>query len=443
MVLPYAVPAIFGTVRRTQEPILPLERYALYPNFEQLPYWRQQPQRQAAETSGKLTSRISDFGLPRQAQNALKTAADSSAAWLAQGSKLNAAVTDMMKRDKSVFGERAVTVTVASGTGEVTGKAAFGAPVGQYELDIAKLASAQKNASYELTKDAPSIVGAGTYSFTVGTADMESKRLKVGIRAGDTNAVLLGKLRDAINSAEAGVKASVREDASGGLVKLELLADETGARNAFEIKDDAGSVVSATGLNRRIENASDASYRIGGGTYMDSASNDISLPEGRVTLSLARLDSPGRLTVKVEQDTAAVAERLDDVLHQVNALQDIYSVASGVLQPMLKKRIDEAVHGPGAEGAGVMRSADGSWRLDREMLEAAMHSQPDAVKQAISGRGGLASRLQQTLDRFTGLSTDALISLKAGGFQSFTLYGASSKSYLQLPLGGLFVNSVM
>ncbi|RAP76964.1 hypothetical protein [Paenibacillus montanisoli] len=438
MVLPYAIPAIFGTVRRSQEPIIPVERYALYPNFYEMPYWRHP--RQPDEVPAKLTSRIAGFGLPRQAQDALKAAAESSDAWLAQGSKLNDAVVDLMRKGKSVFGERTVSVSGTSGCGSATGNAAFGASIGRYDLDVATLATAQKNMSYDLTKNAPSVIGAGTYTFTVQTGS-ETRLLSAVIRQGDTNAAMLGKLRDTVNDARLGVSASVREGLATGLVKLELAADETGLKNAFDIKDQTGSIISATGMNRRTEHASDARYQVNGGSYMDSASNDISLLQGSVTVSIASLKSLGQLSVKVEQNAAAIAEQLDGIIQQVNGLQAIYAEASGYLVPMLRSRIDEAVQGSGAVAVGVVRSEDGVWRLDREKLEAAMQALPDEVKRIFTGRSGLASRLHQTLDRFAGLSINALINPRAAGFHSLTLYGASSKTYLQLPLGGLYVNS--
>ncbi|SDW48906.1 flagellar filament capping protein FliD [Paenibacillus sp. CF384] len=440
MVMPYAIPAVFGTVRRTQEPIIPVERYALYPNFNSWPFARQQ--QKAPAGSGNLLGSIGSFGMPRQAQDTLKAAAGSSAAWLAQGNKLKAAVTDMMLKDKTAFGNRIVAVSNSVDNGKVAGHAAFGAERTSYDIQVVSVAQAQKNISFDLTKNAPSIMSAGTHTFTI-QAGNEVKTYTAFIKPGETNDNALGKLRDTINSVKLGVTAFVREDRTTGTVKLELASDHTGKKSSFEIKDLQGDLVAASGIGRTAVNAADARYRINGESYIDSSSNDISLQQGKVTVSLAKLDAPADFTIFVEHDVEAVAKQLSGIVDEINTLQSIYEDASGYLNPMLRNRIEDAVQSSGADVIGLSRNGDGRLKLDQEKLETAMQAKPDEVKRLLSGRSSLTSRLKEALDRFTGLPTEALISSKAGGFQSFTLYGASSKSYLQLPLGGLYVNSFM
>ncbi|MBP3965925.1 flagellar filament capping protein FliD [Paenibacillus lignilyticus] len=440
MVMPYAIPAVFGTVRRTQEPIIPIERYALYPNFNSWPFTRQQ--RKAPTGSGNLFSSIASFGLPKQAQETLKAAAGSSAAWLAQGNKVKAAVTDMMMKDKSAFGNRIVTVSDNVDNNIVTGQAAFGAECSRYDIQVDAVARAQKNISFALTKNAPSIMGAGTHTFTIQAVN-ETNALSITIRPGETNEKTLGKLRDLINSAKLGVTASVPEDRTTGTVKLELSANETGEQSAFEIKDQRGDLIAASGIGRPAVNASDARYQVNGEPFIDSSSNDISLQQGKVTVPLAKLNAPAAFTVMVEHNVDAVTKQLSEIVDEVNTLQSIYEGAAGYLNPMLRNRIEDAVQSSGSGVIGLSHAADGSYKLDKEKLETAMQTRPDEVRRLLTGRSGLTSRLKEALDRFTGLPTEALISSKAGGFQSFTLYGASSKSYLQLPLGGLYVNSFM
>ncbi|REE87501.1 flagellar capping protein FliD [Paenibacillus taihuensis] len=442
MVLPYSMPAIYGTVRPSWEPIQPVERYALYPRSGQgyMSLLSQNVRKQAAASIPARNS-VGSFTLPRQARAVLQAAADSSAAWLAQSSKVSAALSDIRMKSKSAFEQRTVNVE-GTGSAPTQGDAAAGAARTDYNVQVASLARSQRNQGYELTKNAPSVINPDVHLFTL-KAGGQTRSLSTVIRPGDTNATALGRLRDSINSARlGGVTASVQENQTNGTVKLVVDAGGIGTEHAFSLQDMRGSIISSSGADRAAVKASNMNVLVDGKAYESDDSNDIALQQGKVRISLDEMAAPADFTIKVRNNNEALSGQLHAVLNEVNTLQDTYNESS-CLNPMLKQRVNDVLRSPELESIGISQTKDGKWQVDDEKLSTAMEAGPDEVSRIINGRHGLAAKLQQTLDELSELPTESLISTKASGFQSFTLYRASSSSYLQLPLGGLFVNSFM
>ncbi|SEO90346.1 flagellar filament capping protein FliD [Paenibacillus sp. OV219] len=441
MVLPYSMPAVFGTVRHTREPVQPVERYALYPYSGQgyLSLMSQNTRKQVAASIPARGS-VGSFTLPKQAQAALKAAANSSADWLAQSKKVSSALSDIRMKGKSAFEQRSVQVD-GTGTAGVTGDADASAARTDYSVQVASLAKSQQNQGYELTKNAPSIINSGAHIFTLQVGG-QTHSLSTVIRPGDTNAAALGRLQSSINGAKLGVTASVQENQTNGTVKLVVDAGGVGTEHAFALQDQRGSIIASSGADRAVVKGSDMHVLVDGKMYDSNESNTIVLQHGLVRISLDEMTSPADFKIKVRNNSEALHSQLQSVISEVNSLQDTYD-SSGYLNPVLKQRVDDVLRSPELASLGISQSQQGKWQLDEEKLGAAMEAQPDDVSRIISGRHGLASRLQQTINQLSELPTESLISTKASGFQSFTLYRASSGSYLQLPLGGLFLNSFM
>ncbi|WP_219838756.1 hypothetical protein [Paenibacillus sp. R14(2021)] len=442
MVLPYSVPAIFGTVRRSDETIFPVERYAMYPYMHdgKYPFWRRSAKKPAVR-GAKLAGVVASFQLPKGAEEALKSAAFSSAAWLSEGKALIGTLNQFARRDKSVFQQRVIDVDER---GALSGQAQAGAERRPYTVAVTSAAMAQRNLGYELTPQAPSVIPWGAHRFLLRMG-WDSTLLAVDIRRGDTNAIALGKIRDVVNNAGKGIMASLLEDAVNGVIRFEAVSEQASAAAAFALTDvGSSSCIAASGAGRIVHAASDAVYAIDGGADIVSTSNLIVLQDGLVTLEIAApLSDPASVTVTVGNDIPAIASQLERILGHVNELHRIYGSASGYLNPMLEQRIHDAMHNASIEAIGIYRDHDEAWTLEEETFQAAMETQPDEVKRLLTGRNGLSGRLESALKRFTSLPTEALISSRARGFQSFTLYRASSKAYLQLPLNGLYVNSFM
>ena len=286
MVMPYAIPAVFGTVRRSDEPVIPLERYAMYP------YMYEDVHRNRGQRKPKAASRIRPTGLlglraslPQSAQDALKMAADHAAAWLLQANALKESLSSLTRRDALLFERRMVTAFE-----ETAGRAEDGADIGDIRLRILAIAQPQRNIGFGLTPNAPSVIPPGAHLFRIVSRSAESVALPAAIRQGDTNGAALGRLRDAINEANLGVSAALRYADSSEIVRLELLAGDTGTDHAFALTDiGGGCIVSASGIGQIERPASNSMYAIDGGPYDVSPSNEIPVRDGQVTIALDRL----------------------------------------------------------------------------------------------------------------------------------------------------------
>src|SRR5690606_37245083 len=193
---------------------------------------------------------------------------------------------------------------------------------GSYSVDVVGLAEAQALASTETfaDRDATS-VGQGTMTLQVGDKTTE-------ITIDSSNDTLQG-LANAINEANAGVSAGVIDTGSG--YRLTLSADETGSANAVKIS--ANETVGAEGLARfafdpadptanpamdQTIAAADAQMKVNG-VLLTRSTNTVENVVDGLTFNLTDV---GKSTVKVEQDTAAVAERVQAFVDKFNELQN-------------------------------------------------------------------------------------------------------------------------
>jgi flagellar hook-associated protein 2 len=222
----------------------------------------------------------------------------------------------------------------------VTATASDGAAVGNYALEVSTLASGQSLASttFASTSD---IVGTGTLSIAVGASAynvvsdvVDSFSPKAGVDSVavviDSSNNTLAGVRDAINSANAGVAASIINDGSG--YRLVLTSIETGTENSVNISVvDTGDAndTDAVGLSRFAFNtsvanldqtkaASDANLKING-LSVTSATNSVSTAVEGVTFSLkSTTESP--VSISVVRDTSKAKAALEGFVDEFNSL---------------------------------------------------------------------------------------------------------------------------
>jgi len=283
---------------------------------------------------------------------------------------------------------------------------------GSYSVDVVSLAESQALASTESFADRDSTsVGRGTITLQVGDKTTE-------ITIDSSNDTLQG-LANAINDANGGVSAGVIDTGSG--FRLTLSADETGTANAVKItaSEDAG----AEGLarfafdpadplaNPAMEQtivAADAQMKING-VLVTRATNAIENVVDGLTFNLTEV---GKSTVKVEQDTAAVAERVQAFVDKFNELQSTIrdlstfnsetgqgSILTGDstvrnIQNELKSVLTNII--PGLENASVRSLADvgigtdfrtGELQFDSQKFQQKLHDNPDDVTALFAEQG--------------------------------------------------------
>lgn len=249
---------------------------------------------------------------------------------------LRAQAATLGKVQNNVFSNRTVSLsdeTLATATASST------AASGVYRLKVQTLAQAQQIATQGLA-DADSEITQGTLTLRAGS------RSPVNITIDATNNTLSG-LASAINSAGAGVSASVVQDASGA--RLVVSSEKTGTENAIQITNNLGATAGGStkpefDFDNPVQEAQDASVTLGSGpgaVTVTSQTNRVSNLIGGVELNLLDADPSKTLTVTVARDSQAGVKAVQDFVDSYNALvtfiskQTAYDAGSDTASPLL------------------------------------------------------------------------------------------------------------
>ncbi|NOY62780.1 MAG: flagellar filament capping protein FliD [Gammaproteobacteria bacterium] len=222
------------------------------------------------------------------------------------------------------------------------------ASVGSYSIDVNQLAQSNKLASASFSA-VDSEVGYGTLSFEFGTYTFDGSDIENGFTANadkTTKSVeisagknTLSDIRDAVNAAEIGVRASLVNDGEG--FRLVFASADSGDNSALRItasdSSDASNsdnqglsqlVFSETTRNMsRTAKGLDASITIDG-LAITSATNKLSEAISGVTLDLRQVTTETS-TINVALDTASASSAVSDLVSNYNALVSTISASSG------------------------------------------------------------------------------------------------------------------
>jgi flagellar hook-associated protein 2 len=350
--------------------------------------------------------------------------------------------------------------TAASGDASVvSATGGTSAVAGSYAVSVQQLASAQSLASSAYASSA-SVVGEGDLKIELGTwsADQSSftpqaghSTVSVSIGAGDT----LAQVRDKINSAGAGVTASIVTDASGA--RLVMRSGATGEANAFRVivTDTDGNSADNNGLSRlgydpsagvspmsRTLKAADAKATVDG-LAVTSPTNTLADVVQGVTLKLGKV-SADPVEVTVSSNTDSIQKAVTDFANAYNDLakylttQTSYNATSksaGSLQGDASvNALRSALRGLGSGNStassvvqrladiGLDPQADGTLKVDKSKLADALGSKLGEVKKlfatssgATDAENGLGYRLRKWGDSLLG--TDGSITTRTESLQ--------------------------
>lgn len=283
----------------------------------QLMQVERQPLQVMARKQSALQSKISAYGSLKGAYSAIGDAV----------AKL--AIPDAFK---------AVTAASSDAT-SVSATATAGAAGGTYSLEVTQLAQAQKLASTAFPA-LDSVIGTGTLniqlgSFNTGVFTPNGTQPAVAVNVGPGQNTLVG-VRDAINAAGAGVRASIINDGTG--FRLALGSGSTGAANSLRITvadDDATHTdtsglsqlaydpAAASGAGKNLEQkaaAQDALLKIDG-IGVTKSTNTVDDAVGGVTLTLSKLTTGTPVAVTIAADPAQVKNALDTLVATYNSFQ--------------------------------------------------------------------------------------------------------------------------
>ena len=253
--------------------------------------------------------------------------------------------------------------TSSSDTTKATISATSSASLGSYQLAVTNLASAQTLASgtFSATTDTLGTgtltIAIGTPSYTGSTYSSFTQTSSVDITIDSSNNTLAG-VRDAINSAGAGVNASILKN--GDDYQLLLVSEKTGLSNSMSVSvsgDSVGSDIDDSGLSKLAFNSSgsqltqyaagaNANFSING-LAVSSASNTVTDVIDGVTLNLlSATASP--ITIDVKTDT-------DTIVAEVQAFVDLYNTYASLVTDLTKYDATTGVAGD-LQGDSTVRS---------------------------------------------------------------------------------------
>ncbi|MGF6417001.1 flagellar hook-associated protein 2 [Stenotrophomonas sp. AN71] len=290
---------------------------------------------------------------------------------------------------------------------------------GSHVVNVTSLATAHKLIA-DTSVPKTDTFAAGTLTLTVGVGD-KAKTMNVEVEAGDTLTTVRNKI-DAAGRKE-GVQATLIS--SGDNQYLSIAQEKTGAANAIKL-EYAGSDAKLGGLVNSLKQntaAADAELTIDG-VKVVSASNTVADAVPGLTLNLKM---PGTSTVTISTDTGAATKVMQEFVTAYNAAlaaigtetkydaktksastltgdaqmrgatSQLRSVMSSVLKDLAGDKLDAKAIGLDTRG---YPNADGTLVLDTTKFAAALASQPEKMRQAITGDTGGAGQLFTLVDGY-------------------------------------------
>jgi flagellar hook-associated protein 2 len=350
----------------------------------------------------------------------------------------------------------------STNTSIVTATGGSGAVAGNYSVEVTKLAHSQKlvaagqadstatiggGSTTTLTIDLGTISG-GTFDSGTGTytgASYISNGTTVDVTIDSSNNTLEG-IRDAINSANAGVKATIINDGDPtNPYRLVLSSENSGADQSIKItvagdatlntllgQDPAGT----QNLSETVT-AQDAQLTVDG-IAITKSSNSITDVISGVTLDLITEAVGTNVTVAVSQDTDTAKSAVEtfvqaynDLLSEINTQTDSgYSgntagalasdTATRQIVTFIKNELNQTPTGVSGSyntlsSIGVSFQRDGTLALDESKLSAAIESDSQNVADLFSSADGYATRLDTVVSDL--LASNGTIDLRTSAFE--------------------------
>jgi len=317
------------------------------------------------------------------------------------------------------------------------------AAAGSYSIDVTQLAKAQTLTSGVYADKDSSIIGTGSITIQTGNYNTNTNTFTPAGSSGKTISIsasggTLSGIANAINAADAGVRASVVQ--SGGGYQLSLASTKSGTDNTIKlaVSDNDGSDTDLAGLsafafnptagpsgydkNLNVTVAAQNAELTVNGVAVTSQSNEVSSAASGVTLSLA---ATGTATVNVGRDSEAFAASAQKFVDAYNALQksvnELSSASSQNVNPPLasdgltaklanevRNTVAQASYGFGNERTtlseiGIARSSDGTLTLDKAKLQSAFAANPENSTRLLAST---SDRLTSSVTRATGTNSE-------------------------------------
>lgn len=278
------------------------------------------------------------------------------------------------------------TMTASAGASSITGATLLSvaadqtATAGTHQVEVLSLARANVMATASQTSDSAALNLSGTFSLngktiTVGTTDS------------------LATIRDQINAAGAGVKASVIMVATGDY-RLSISSDTMGAAG---ISYTAETVGASLGIATTISGA-DAQLNVDGIAVVRQTNTISDAVEG-LTLTLQKEEVGTTVSVAVSRDSQATTDTIKAFVDAYNALisyrrqQDSSSAKPLVRDPLIRGSINDikdVILSPATDASiltydhlslvGISLSREGVLEIDQAKMDEALAADPAEVE---------------------------------------------------------------
>jgi flagellar hook-associated protein 2 len=310
------------------------------------------------------------------------------------------------------------------------------AAAGSYAVSVTQLAASQSVASSAFTGSASS-VGEGSLRIELGrystdnsatppavtfAAKAAATAVDISIGPGDNT---LEKIRDRINTANAGISASIVSDASGARL---VMRGQNGEDNAFRVS--VTETATAPGLSAlaysaatggtsamtRTQSAQNAQATING-LSVSSASNTLSNVVEGVTLKLNRATT-APATVNVDLDTASITKGINEFISSYNSVvstirvQTLYDEASKTAGPL---QGNATARGLLAQMRNLIGSSTGASSTFSRLSDVGIDINKDGTLAMKSSKFSDAMGKLGEMQKFFGGSSDADTSLNGIG----------------------------
>jgi flagellar hook-associated protein 2 len=310
----------------------------------------------------------------------------------------------------------------SSNTAAVTASAVIGVQAGTYTVNTTQLAQAQSLATAGQASLNTSLTsGSATSTVTIAfgtqngsTFTQNAAQPGGSITINSSNNTLAG-LRDAINSANLGVTATIVNDGSNTPYHLVLTSNQTGANESMQVSVQGDSSLASmltyppgTGdtMTQTVK-AQDANLTVNG-LSLTSSSNSVGTAVPGLTLNLQQT---GTSTVSVAANTSSVQTDIDNFVSAYNTLHStigqltaynpggtngplIGDATTMQIQNQLQTVLASGLTGTGSgysslAAVGIGLDSDGTLSVDDTALSQALQSNPEPVLRAVRhGRCG-------------------------------------------------------
>ncbi|MEZ0605050.1 flagellar filament capping protein FliD [Paraburkholderia sp. IW21] len=316
----------------------------------------------------------------------------------------------------------------SSNTSALTASAVVGAQAGTYTVATTQLAQAQSLATAgqaSLNTQLASGNGTSTVTFTFGTQSGSTFTPNLAqstgsITVNSSNDTLAG-LRDAINSANLGVTASIINDGSSTPYRLVLTSNTTGANESMQISVQGDAGISSlltyspgtAGTMTQTVAAQNANLTVNG-LALTSSTNTVATALSGMTLNLQQT---GTSTVTVANNSSAIQSDIGNFVSAYNTLQSTISSLTAYnpggtngpligdatttqIENQLQHVVANALPGTGTgysslSAVGIALNNDGTLSVDNSTLSRALQSNPNQFA-ALFGTAGSATNSNVT-----------------------------------------------